>query len=346
MTAIETQIAKSDTSSVADNRGAAAEERRVNLLRQIAVAGGRIAPSAQPNAEYGYAYAALGDDVERDLGILARRDYLEARFFDRVSLCPKCGSHHLNVREVCPSCRRAHVAKDGLLHHFRCGYVSIPSEFLPAGDGGYVCPKCKGKMHHLGTEFDRLGNAFVCRGCGIISENPPVEAVCLSCNARTPAEDLVSTIVFSYILTSRGGAAVRRGSLFDGEEELISADAAVYQRKVILEFLYHEMKRLKHFKVGFSVLLVDYPASSDSPTQSLTSLRNCLRDIDLIGQLADSLYLAILPQTKRREAETLRQQIAARLGPQSPISLSTFEITKPEDFAQVFASVKTRGQSS
>jgi hypothetical protein len=55
MTVIETQIAKSDSTRVADDRGTAAEERRVNLLRQIAVAGGTIAPSAQPNAEHGYA---------------------------------------------------------------------------------------------------------------------------------------------------------------------------------------------------------------------------------------------------------------------------------------------------
>jgi hypothetical protein len=94
------------------------------------------------------------------------------------------------------------------------------------------------------------------------------------------------------------------------------------------------------------VLLADVPTSKDSPTPSLTRLRQCLRDVDLIGQLADSLYLAILPQTKRREAETSRQQIVARLGSQSPISLSTFEITKPEHFAQVFASLKTRGQPS
>jgi hypothetical protein len=106
------------------------------------------------------------------------------------------------------------------------------------------------------------------------------------------------------------------------------------------------MKRVQQFNIGFSVLLVDYPVSNDSPTQSLSSLRQCLRDVDLIGQLADSLYLAILPQTKRRDAETLRQEIVARLGPQSPISLSIFEITKPEHLAKVFASLKTRGQSS
>jgi len=318
------------------------QQRRLNLLRQIALAGGKIAPGAEPSAQHGYAYAALGDDIERDLDILARRSYLEARFFDRVSLCPKCDSHHLNVREVCPSCRRAHLANDGLLHHFRCGYVGIPSEFSPAADGSYVCPKCNTKMHHLGTEFDRLGKAFVCRSCGVISENPPVEAVCFSCGARTPAEDLVSTVVFSYVLTSRGAAAVRRGSLFDGGEELVSsADTPVYRRKVILEFLNHEMKRLQHFNSGFSVLLVNCAVPitdqgyDESRARWLTSLRQCLREVDLIGQLADSLYLVILPQTKQLEAEALRKRIVAELGPQSPITMSTVEITEHRHLAQI-----------
>jgi hypothetical protein len=349
MRGIRTRATEPDATAAADGTGTAAEERRLNLLRQIALAGGTVAPDAQPHAGHGYAFVALGDDVERDLGILARRDYLEARFFDRVSLCPKCDSHHLNVREICPGCRRAHLASEGLLHHFRCGYVGIPSEFAPAGDGGYVCPKCNGRMHHLGSQFDRLGKAFVCRGCGLISENPPVEAVCLACNARTPAEDLVSTEVFSYVLTSRGAAAIRRGSLLDDDDELIAvADAPVYRRTVILEFLDHEMKRLQHFNSGFSVLLAECaPAAldqrgDDSPTQWLTRLRDCLREVDLIGQLADAVYVVILPQTRRRAAEALRQRILAELGPQSPFLLSTVEITEPRHLAQVLAGHNAR----
>src|SRR5262249_39718679 len=211
--------------------------------------------------------------------------YPEQRFFDRVSLCPKCGSHHLNVREICSGCRRAHLASDGLLHHFRCGYVGIPSEFSPAEDGSYFCPKCNCKMHHLGTEFDRLGKAFVCRGGGLISENPPVEAVCLSCDAHTPADELVDTIVFSYLLTSRGAATIRCGSLLDTEEDIVLvADAPVFQRKLMLEFLDHELKRLHHFKSRFSVLLAKYaPPPTDRETDQLpellTRLRKCLREV-------------------------------------------------------------------
>ena len=265
MTRSETRAAKPHAVSVADSPGTCADVRRLELLRQASLAGGTIAPKAEPIARHGYVYALPGDDVERDLTTLATRNYLEARFFDRVSLCPKCDSHHLNVREVCPVCRRAHLANEGLLHHFRCGYVGIPSEFSPAPDGSYVCPKCNSKMHHLGVQYDRLGKAFVCRGCGLISENPPVEAVCLSCGAHTSAEDLVSTIFFSYVLTSRGAAAIRRGLLFDGDEETLSvASSPVYQRKIILEFLDQELKRVRHFNAAFSVLLVSCAAGTKS----------------------------------------------------------------------------------
>jgi hypothetical protein len=328
--------------------GDTADERRLSLLRQIAEAGGTITPTAEPLADRGHAFMALGDDVDRDLSVLARRNYLEERFFDRVSLCPKCNSHHLNVREICPSCRRSHLASEGLLHHFRCGYVGIPAEFLSIEDGGYICPKCKGKMHHLGTEYDRLGKAFVCRSCGVISETPPVEAVCLACGARTPADSLVSALLFSYILTSRGAAAIQRGALFDGDEELVSiAGAPVLRRAVILEFLDHEMKRLQLFKSTFSVLLAKCdPAAidesgDDSKTQWLTRLRHCLRDVDLVGQLADALYVVVLPQTKRRAADAIRQTIASELGPHSPLTLSTVEISEPAHLAQVLAGLNT-----
>ena len=362
MNEIRTRITKSPATTTVDDAGTTSDERGLNLLRQIALAGGKIAPHADPHARHGYVYVALGDDVESDLTVLARHNYLEERFFDRVSLCPKCDSHHLNVREICPGCRQAHLASEGLLHHFRCGYVGIPTEFSPADDGSYLCPKCNRKMHHLGIEFDRLGKAFVCRGCGLISENPPVEAVCFACSARTPAEDLVSTEIFSYVLTSRGAAAVRRrstalihrGSLLDGDEELVSiADAPVYRRRVILEFLAHEVKRLQHFDSGFSVLVAKcVPATMDQvdPAQWLTRLRRCLPDVDLIGQLADALYIVILPQTRRRAAEALRQRIVAELGPQSPLTLSTVEITEPRHLASVLAPVlaglNARGASS
>lgn len=324
---------------------AGAEEQRVDLLRQIAKAGGTIAPAANPLARLGYEYPALDNDVDRDLQFLAERSYLEARFFDRVSLCPKCRSYHLNVREICPGCRSSHLTSEGLLHHFRCGYVGLPSEFASREDGSYVCPKCNRSMYHLGTEYDRLGKAFVCHGCARISDNPPVEAVCLACGQRTPADDLVSTEVFRYVLTSRGAEAIHCGSLRnDGDDKPVSlADAPVYRRAIFLEFLNHEVKRLEHFKSGFSVLMVECgSAKFDQGNDKLASewlkrLSGCLREIDRIGQLANSFYVVVLPQTKKNKAEALRKSIAAQLGPQSPLALTVVEITEQRHVAAVLA---------
>jgi hypothetical protein len=321
----------------------ARDARLLGLLGRIAAGGGRLLPTADPRVDRGYRYPELGDAVDGDLTALARRGYLEERFFDRVSLCPKCASHHLNVREVCAGCRRAHLSKEGLLHHFRCGYSGLVSEFPPGGDGGRLCPKCARRMHHLGTEYDRLGNAFVCRECGLISENPPVEALCLACANRTPAEDLVSVDIFGYVLNSRGMAAIRRGSLFENDDDLVFvAGAPVYRRPIILEFLDHEVKRLAGFNSRFSLLLIDCAGAAgdadDGPAPSwVAPLRQCLREVDLLGQLADARYLVILPQTKRRAAEALRGQVLAALGPAAPPALSVVEIGDAKDLAPVLA---------
>lgn len=316
------------------------DERRLGLLRRIAEAGGTIEPNANPQAKYGYDYLAIGELVEDDLEFLAARDYTERRFFDRVSLCPKCSSHHLNVREICPGCRRSNLATEVLLHHFRCGYVGRQSEFAPAaaGDGAWICPKCNRALRHLGTEYDRMGRTQLCRECGLVSETPPVEALCLACATRTPAENLVGIDFFGYVLTSLGRAAIRRGALLESEDELLFlASAPLYRPRVMREFVDQEVRRLGHFKSGFSVLLIECTLGPDEHGEDgratqwvwFTRVRECLRAVDQMGQLAEGIFAVLLPETKLRGAEALRQRILAKLGPEAPLTLSAIEITEP-----------------
>jgi hypothetical protein len=73
------------------------------------------------------------------------------------------------VREICPSCRgRISRTTDCASLPLRLCRHTIRS--FSRTDGSYLCPKCNGRMHHLGTEFDRLGKAFVCR-CGSFRES-------------------------------------------------------------------------------------------------------------------------------------------------------------------------------
>lgn len=325
------------------------EQRRMHLLRQIAELGGAISPIADPAARHGYRFGAGSADVARDLADLAKLNYLETRFFDRVRLCPRCDCHHLNVREICPTCHSAYLTSEGLFHHFRCGYVGIPPEFLPDTKGGFRCPKCNKSMYHLGTEYDRLGKAFVCRACAVVSENPPVEAACLGCGARMSLDDLVGVNVFSYLLTSRGAESLRSARLLDDDDQpVLAADARVFRREMILEFVRHQMQRRQRLEEPFSLVLAtwrqgDGPAAEERGAW-LDRVKSCLRSVDLLGQLSDRLYVVALPRAKGREAETLRRRIEKDLGPGSPFSLSAVEIKGQQDLVVALAGVtQTQG---
>lgn len=323
-----------------------ASARRLRLLIQVAAAGGTMVPTANPNAKSGYDYGALEAGAAPDLRFLAGRDYLDERFFDRVSICPRCASHHLNLREVCPGCRSAHLADEVLLHHFRCGYAGRTSEFVAAAgtEGGLACPKCGRPLNHVGTEYDRLGEAFFCLECGTSFEDPPVEAVCLACATRSPAADLLSVDIFGYALTSLGMAAIARGELLESSPEaLFIADQRIYRPTVIVELLEQEARRLKRFRTAFSVLLVEPESQGESAEtgepmpQLLARLRKRLREIDLIGQLAPSIFVIVLPQMAQREAELLRRQLLAEAGRPPPLAITAIEIAEPQDLRQVLA---------
>jgi hypothetical protein len=199
-------------------------------------------------------------------------------------------------------------------------------------------------MHHLGTEYDRLGKAFVCRACAVVSENPPVEAVCLACGARMPSDDSVSVNVFSYLLTSRGVEGVRSARLLDDDERpVLAADARVFRREMILEFVRHQMQRQQRLEEPFSLLLATWRRGDDPAAEErgawLDRVKSCLRSVDLVGQLSDCLYVVALPRAKGREAETLRRRIERDLGPGSPFSLSAVEIKGQKDLAVALAGV-------
>ena len=213
-------------------------------------------------------------------------------------------------------------------------------------------PEVQPRHAPSGTEYDRLGKAFICRGCGLISETPPIEAVCRGCGARMPFDDLVSMVAFSYLITSRGAEAVRRTHLLgDDDEPVRVADAAVYRREGHSRVSPPPDEPSLAVKEPFSVLLVKWaPGQTDShdqdqPAKWLGRLKSCLRDVDLIGQLADVLYIVLLPCAKRREAEALRQRIETELGSGSPFVLSAAEIKGRKDLAGVLAGLAERSGS-
>ena len=126
----------------------------------------------------------------------------------------------------------------------------------------------------------------------------------------------------------------------------------VYGRTVTLEFSDHYVECLQTFESTFSVLMVDCHLLPEDQTEEnsiplwLTRLREALRDVDVIGQLADTRYIVLLPQTRKRAAEAVRQNAVTALGPQSPFSLTVVEISKPAQLTQIVAGRNTLARTA
>jgi hypothetical protein len=329
--------------------GRADERRRLDLLEMIALAGGALLPKRDPAAKGGHDFGLAEPAGPNDLKYLAERDYLEERYFDRVSICPKCSSHFLNVREVCPACGSTHYSEEPLLHHFRCGYVGRASEFAaPDGSGKRICPKCATQLRYLGTDHDQLGRTFLCIDCGTSFQDAPVSGMCLSCATETPAADLSSLEISSYSLTSLGAAALRRGSLFEAESEALFVGARIYRPTVMREMLEQEARRNKRYKTSSSLLLARFqsdlpPAEAeDAEADCLARLGARMRESDIVGRLADRLYAVCMPQTPLKSAQLLRAVVARFAPPGTSLETSVVEIANPADLAQSLATYRLK----
>jgi hypothetical protein len=154
------------------------------------------------------------DGTDQWLNNLKRRRLLrDAALIDRLRHCPKCNGVHLNFIDVCPSCTDLNISQKPFLHCFTCGNVAPEEKFLIRG--GLNCPGCAARLRHIGTDYDRPLENYVCNRCDHTFIEPQVIARCQHCEAENKPEDLVPIQVHSLEITERGRMAVRSGSLMD-----------------------------------------------------------------------------------------------------------------------------------
>ncbi len=153
-------------------------------------------------------------EIERWLEKLTERGYLEpAALVDRLRLCPACGGCHHNYVDACPHSRSIDIVQKPFLHCFTCGHVGPEEGFLTGG--ALVCPKCTARLRHIGADYDRPLENYLCNHCGQSFIEPAVIARCLSCGAENATESLVPRPIHAFRLSERGRLAARTGSLED-----------------------------------------------------------------------------------------------------------------------------------
>ena len=291
------------------------------VLQQVQQYGGHLLPQWQVGHAQGYTHfpqfeTDVAEQMMQDLEYLASADYLDKQFFDRLSVCPSCGSHHVNVREACSTCKSPHISPVSLLHHFRCGYVGPADAFVHDGKGR-ICPKCHGRLEDLGTDHDVPGENFTCHSCHASFQVPEVEGLCMACQTRTPGDQLLHKDIHSYRLNSLGMAALTNGHLFDQEEEqLLEGDGRpIYRRHVFLFLLEDEMRRAKRYGTAFSLIMLRLAPGTDAKTEKLVfHMAASLRSSDKIGRYSEDRLMILLPATDRAGADIWLKRFLAGAG--------------------------------
>jgi len=297
------------------------EESKVRLLAWVADAGSVVLrPSPCPHAPLGHAYPSLekhcsirpGEAVRlledlADFGVLARR------LANRVHLCPNCRHWTINFRETCPTCSSLDVGIEGLIHHFACAYVGLDSEYRSGH--ALQCPKCRGQLKHIGVDYERPRQTYVCATCQALFEDPLVTAQCLDCAWQGSAADVLAWPVYEYDLTARGREAVERGELrgLKLREMIRSGRFELAAREFFELEVERETYRLQRYGRAMSILVCRFEVDgqpyalfreTDRRTVQEFARRvtGLMRAID-VAALADARTLALLlPETDENQA--------------------------------------------
>ena len=268
--------------------------------------------------------AVLGaDENGESLPVLAARGLLVRRqLVERLRLCPGCGGAHLLFVDTCPNCGRIDIAADESIHCFRCGHVESQGRFM--SDGSLQCPNCHARLRHIGTDYDRPLEHYLCRRCGDRFTEPDVVARCSICSHECHPEMLTTREAGTYQLTEYG-----RMSALDG-----SASHA-FQRFDADRYLNPEhFAQLLDWQIGitrahsdcrFALILIQLslPLAAEAGNHRV-EVRSMLRGVaerlpeflgeaDVCTRTRETDFWILMPQGDSREANALLDRLQREL---------------------------------
>lgn len=137
--------------------------------------------------------------VESFLAKLTNVGILEKKLFDKILLCPHCGSHKTATHYNCPHCGSFNIIKSALIEHLRCGYIDIEDRFTR--EEKLLCPKCNKELVKPEVDFRRAGIWCTCSECEKSFDIAVPSHLCRDCNGIFTFEDARYDRVYSYILS-------------------------------------------------------------------------------------------------------------------------------------------------
>ncbi len=301
----------------------------LKTLRFMASRGVDLAPVIMPKSRFGYVYPMVGahfadrDDVRvfAVVDLIDREKLADARFIDRVHLCPHCQSAFLNLRETCPRCNGGDLEVDDLVHHFPCGNVEAQARYRVRDQ--LICPKCERMLRHIGMDYDKPGLIYTCRSCHHSFQDADVWGFCFYCERAAPLQNLLRRDLKSYRASQATLRAAENGLRFSladlVRDKMRLADYAVFQ-----DMARYELERDRRYRRGGAVVHFQLENSRDLnqlfgqkkeqfALEMARIIRETLRDSDVISPLNESTFAFLLVETTMENARLCIARLQNRM---------------------------------
>ncbi len=266
----------------------ASERDMINVLRFMISRKKDLKPIPDWKSNSCYSYPFIETIIENGifsmLDNLEQYGFLRPNFIDRIHLCPKCGSGHINFREACPSTGSPNIRAEDNIHHFNCGYVGPQSDFEVPGSDKLMCPKDHVELRHIGVDYDKPSQSIICNDSGEIFQEAIVNCLCLDCREVFLPEDAPKREILSYSITNIGVDTGKIGSLtYYTIEKILKTSIGTKAFNYFEMMLEAEKKRSERYKNKSTVLFMKYKKLDELKEEiGVSNAFEFLRDITLI----------------------------------------------------------------
>ncbi|RKQ63745.1 hypothetical protein C7457_0625 [Thermovibrio guaymasensis] len=308
------------------------ENWRMNLLRFLVTRKiEEISPVLNRNSVIGFFWPEAktilrkeekGRELE-DLELMKRQKIFSTEIENKTSLCPFCGYYNLILREICPNCGSVKIRLEEFIHHYSCGYIGPASEFQ-VGDK-LICPKCHEELKHIGVDYDKPLEKYICDECKSVFIEPDISVLCANCSKTFPPENIKEETVNTYILTPFGKLVAAEGKFPLNIFEELSVQLGVIGFNLFIYILDKFLKLAKRYpERTFCVLGLKLTVKEEAITEAPTKVKLFLKDLvsiikenlrssDIISSSERRYILILLPETPPEGAKVVVKRIAEQV---------------------------------
>lgn len=148
------------------------------------------------------------DNIYGLLKAIAKKGVLDKKGYEKLVLCPKCGSPNVYTKYSCPKCESTDISNMRLVEHPFCGYTGTLDSFRKGSN--LVCPRCKTKLSSRASDvsmksgsvrkrdYKIIGSTFECDKCGWKSDRPNIVHNCAVCTSNFSYKNSNYEKIFSY----------------------------------------------------------------------------------------------------------------------------------------------------